>query len=319
MLSVLYSNNFMNYELGIKLKHRAREENFELVGIAQILPQKRLSLRSAASEAWLGAGHQASMPWMQDPYRQEIDQLLPGAKSILAVGLQYYTGIERNPEKLAIARYGWGEDYHKIIDQRLRRIGRWLQEQRPNTRWRTCVDTAPFLDKTWAEEAGLGWIGKNSNLIHSQKGSWLFIGHLLTDVLLPYDKPAESLCGSCRRCLEACPTGALTEPFVIDSRLCIAFHTIENRNSQLPENIKEHMGLWIAGCDICQDVCPWNQSPLSFSKNLHLYPKSWLLNLTTQNTKMWKDEIWNRRLRGSTLRRIKPWMWRRNIGHHTRT
>nr|YP_009530658.1 4Fe-4S cluster binding protein [Paulinella micropora]AXY63347.1 4Fe-4S cluster binding protein [Paulinella micropora] len=306
----------MNERLGLQLKNRAREENFELVGITHVIPQTRLSLRSAASEAWLANGHHGNMNWMQDPYRQTIEKLLPGTQSILAVGLQYYVGIQRNPEKLAIARYGWGQDYHKIIDQRLRRVGRWLQEQRPDTHWRTCVDTAPLLDKVWAEQAGLGWIGKNSNLINSQKGSWFVIGHLLTDILFPSDEPAESLCGSCRRCLEACPTGALTEPFVVDSRRCIAFHTIENRNSHLPEIIKKHMGSWIIGCDICQDVCPWNHNPLTFSNNLQLYPKSWVLNLTTQDIRTWKDELWHQRLHGSALRRIKPWMWRRNTGHH---
>nr|YP_002049057.1 4Fe-4S cluster binding protein [Paulinella chromatophora]ACB42847.1 4Fe-4S cluster binding protein [Paulinella chromatophora] len=305
----------INQRLTEALKERAYKEKFDLVGIANIHKSHKIPLRNSAMQAWLANGNQASMVWMQDPYRQLVEELLPGIKSILAVGIDYYIKAERAPGKLAIARYGWGQDYHRIIDQRLRRIGRWLEQQVPNCRWRTCVDSSPFIDKAWAEEAGLGWIGKNSNLIHPRIGSWLLLGHLLVDIDLPADTPTDSHCGNCRRCIEACPTGAISEPFVIDSRHCIAFHTIENRNSELPELIKKQMGLWIVGCDICQDVCPWNHSPISSAKDLELHPRDWILELTTQQTRAWSDEEWQRKLRDSALKRIKPWMWRRNIGH----
>jgi epoxyqueuosine reductase len=233
-------------------------------------------------------------------------------RSVLAVGLNYYVNAERAPGSLAVARYGWGRDYHRVVDQRLRRLGRWLEQRSPGVRWRACVDSAPLLDKAWAEEAGLGWIGKHSNLINRRQGSWLLLGHLLLSAELPADEPAESLCGSCTACLEACPTQAIVEPFVVDSRRCIAFHTIENRDPELPREISRAMAPWVAGCDICQEVCPWNRQASS-SQEPDLQPRSWLLNLQPDEALGWSDQTWDEQLRASALRRIKPEQWRRNI------
>ena len=299
--------------LAQELKHRAVALGFEPVGLAAVPAGERIDLRTAALQRWLAAGHQASMAWMADPRRQRIEALLPGVRSLLAVGLNYHVATERAPGSLAVARYGWGRDYHRLIDGRLRQLGRWLETQAPGVRWRACVDSAPLLDKAWAEQAGLGWIGKNGNLIHRRRGSWFLIGHLLTNLALPADSPAEPLCGSCSRCLDACPTGAIPEPFVVDARRCIAFHTIENRDPVLPEAISAAMGPWVAGCDICQDVCPWNHQPLASSTDPDLQPRPWLLNLKAAEAIGWSDSDWDQRLRASTLRRIKPWMWRRNL------
>jgi epoxyqueuosine reductase len=169
------------------------------------------------------------------------------------------------------------------------------------------------MDKAWAEEAGLGWIGKHGNLIHRRRGSWLLLGHLLTSLELPADTPATPLCGSCSRCLPACPTGAIREPFVVDSRRCIAFHTIENRDPELPAAIATALQGWVAGCDICQEVCPWNQQPLESSDDVDLQPRPWLLDLQAEQALQWNDADWDQRLRASALRRLKPWMWRRNL------
>ena len=231
----------------------------------------------------------------------------------MAVGLNYYVDAKRQPETLAVARYGWGRDYHRVIDGRLRHLGRWLESQAPGVQWRACVDSAPLMDKAWAEEAGLGWIGKHGNLIHPKRGSWLLLGHLLTTLDLPTDQPSATLCGRCTACLDACPTKAITEPFVVDSRRCIAFHTIENRDAALPPLITAGMGPWVAGCDICQDVCPWNHQPLESSRDPDLQPRPWLLELKGERSLQWDDATWDGRLRASALRRIKPWMWRRNI------
>ena len=249
------------------------------------------------------------MAWMQDPRRQAIEQLLPGVQSVLAVALNYYVDRQQAAGTPKIARYGWGRDYHRVIDQRLRRLGRWLDEQQPGCRWRACVDSAPLLDKAWAEEAGLGWIGKNGNLISTSHGSWLLLGHLLTTIRLPADQPARSLCGHCQRCLPACPTAAITEPFVVDSRRCIAFHSIENRNEQLPLPLHG----WVAGCDLCQEVCPWNQHHAQSSADPAVQPREWILSSTASEMASWSDDTWSERLRASALRRIKPWMWRRNL------
>lgn len=294
------------------LRREAQRLGFDPVGVAAVPGSERLALRTAALERWLAAGHQASMGWMADPRRRQIEQLLPGVRSLVAVGLNYYVAAEPAPGALRVARYGWGRDYHRLIDGRLRQLGRWLEQQVPGVGWRACVDSAPLLDKAWAEEAGLGWIGKHGNLIHRRRGSWLLLGHLLTTLELPADPPAIPRCGSCSRCLSACPTQAIVEPFVVDARRCLAFHTIENRDSELPAAIQAGIGPWIAGCDICQEVCPWNAPPLEASTDPDLQPRPWMLSLTLEQARSWSDATWDERLRASAMRRIKPWMWRRN-------
>lgn len=300
-------------ELADALKREAHRLGFDPVGLADAGGDARLQLRHAALERWLQAGHHASMGWMEDPRRRQLEALLPGVRSLLAVGLSYYVRAPRQAGSLKVARYGWGRDYHRVIDRRLRQLGRWLETQVPEVRWRACVDAAPLLEKAWAEQAGLGWIGKNGNLIHRRRGSWLLLGHLLTTLDLPADAPAEAHCGACSRCLDACPTGALPEPFVVDARRCIAFHTIENREPQLPEAVARHLDGWVAGCDICQDVCPWNGPGLESSSDPDVQPRDWLLALQAREALAWSDAEWDERLRASALRRIRPWMWRRNI------
>ena len=299
-------------QLSLALKQRAREEGFEPVGIASLPGSSRLQMRTAALQRWLDAGHQADMGWMSAPRRLSAETLLEGAHSILAVGLNYHVKAERRADRLAVARYAWGRDYHRVVNQRLRRVGRWLESKRPQCRWRVCVDAEPLMDKAWAEEAGLGWIGKHSNVIHARRGSWMVIGHLITTEPLKADQPAQAQCGRCSACIDACPTAAITEPFVVDARRCIAFHTIENRSSELPETIAGALGPWVAGCDICQDVCPFNQGTIPSSNDTDVQPRPWLLDLQAEQIQTWSDEQWDDRLRGSALRRIKPWMWRRN-------
>ena len=295
------------------IKAEARRLGFEPVGIAAVPGSPRLRLRTAALERWLMAGHQADMAWMADPRRRSVEQLLPGVRSLVAVGLNHHVAADREPGSLKVARYGWGRDYHRVIDGRLRALGRWLEAQVPGARWRACVDSAPLLDKAWAEEAGLGWIGKHGNLIAGRSGSWLLLGHLLTDLELPADAPATPACGACTACLEACPTGAIVEPFVVDARRCIAFHTIENRAEALPAAISDALHGWVAGCDICQEVCPWNRAPLPASTDPDLQPRPWWLDLRAEEALAWSDADWDEKLRASALRRIKPAMWRRNI------
>jgi epoxyqueuosine reductase len=299
--------------LARELRQRARELGFDPVGIATVPGGPRLALRNAALERWLAAGHQAEMGWMADPRRRAVESLLPGVRSLLAVALPHHVAAVPAAGALRVARYGWGRDYHRLIDGRLRRLGRWLEQRQPGCRWRVCVDSAPLMDKAWAEEAGLGWIGKHGNLIHRRRGSWLLLGHLLSTVALPPDHPAEPLCGRCTTCIDACPTEAISEPFVVDARRCLAYHTIENRDRQLPAAIADRLEGWVAGCDICQDVCPWNRQPLPLSEDPDLQPRPWLLGLRAEEALDWSDQDWDERLRASALRRIKPWMWRRNI------
>mgnify|MGYP001315345193 CR=1 FL=1 len=305
----------MNSQLQLSedLKEEARKQGFFPVGIASIPGSKRLRMRTETLERWLENGNHADMKWMEAPRRKSVETILEGVSSLLAVGLNYYVDKEKDSNALSIARYAWGNDYHKIMKKRLTRVGRWLEEKRPNCQWKICVDSSPVLDKAWAEEAGLGWIGKNSNLINSINGSWMVIGHLLCTERLSPDKPAIANCDKCQICIDQCPTQAITEPFVVDSRRCLAYHTIENRNSELPSFISSAMGSWVAGCDICQEICPWNKKPITSSTDPDVQPKDWILTLTKDKALNFTDNEWKEKLKGSALKRIKPNMWQRNI------
>jgi len=300
-------------DLTKKIKEKAFEEGFDAVGIARVPGSSRIKLRSASLERWLQAGHQAKMEWMKNPRRKNVENMLEGVQSIIAVGLNYYVGNDKTPKDISIARYGWGKDYHIIIEKKLRKIAKFLEIERPNTKWKICVDTSAFLDKTWAEEAGIGWIGKHSNVINSDIGSWMFLGHLLSTEPLEADEPAKPICGECEKCIEACPTQAIEEPFIVNSNKCLAYHTLENRDEKLPKNIINKMGNWIAGCDICQEVCPWNQKKIPITSEADLQPSKWILNISKKDALSWSDSKWKESLKNSALKRIKPWMWRRNL------
>ena len=194
-----------NSDLAEALRARAEGLGFAPVGLAAVPGSPRLSLRTAALERWLAAGHQAGMAWMNDPRRRAHRGAAAGGPQRAGRGLELPRGRAAPPGSLKVARYGWGRDYHRVIDGRLRQLGRWLEQAAPGTTWRACVDSAPLLDKAWAEEAGLGWIGKNGNLIHRRRGSWMLLGHLLTSLPLPPDRPAESLCGACTACIDGLP------------------------------------------------------------------------------------------------------------------
>ena len=303
-------------EISKKLKEKAINEGFSIAGIASIPGSSRIKLRTYALERWLSNKHHAEMKWMEAERRKSISTLLEGAKSVLSVGFAYINSQNNNnknntDKNLKIGKFCQGEDYHKVIYKKLKKIGKWINLEIPDCKWKICVDTSPLLEKAWAEEAGLGWIGKNSNLISKKNGSWFTLGFMiLTKDLMP-DKPHQSLCGKCEKCIEHCPTKAIVEPFVIQSDLCIAYHTIENRETTIPKKIEKNLNGWVAGCDICQDVCPWNKS-VPYNNTFENKPKEWIKNLNIEALS-WDDKTWEENLKGTTLKRIKPWMWRRNI------
>jgi len=292
------------------LKEKAIAEGFTIAGIASIPGSSRIKLRTNALERWLSNNHHADMKWMEAERRKNINSLLKDAKSILSVGFNYISSHKKN-KLFKVGKFGQGDDYHKVIYKKLKNIGKWINLEIPDCKWKICVDTSPLLEKAWAEESGLGWIGKNSNLINKTNGSWLTLGFmLLTKDLIP-DKPHQSLCGKCDKCIEHCPTKAIVEPFVIKSDLCIAYHTIESREKTIPKLVEENLNGWVAGCDICQDVCPWNKS-VPYNNIVENTPKEWIKNLNIESLN-WDDKTWEENLKGTTLKRIKPWMWKRNI------
>ncbi len=298
-------------ELSDRVKQYARQLGFHKVGIAHVDP---VPPSSVGLQNWLSQGYQADMAWMENPKRQDIYQVMPAVRSVVCVALNYYTTTTRpHGSKYAkISRYGWGRDYHKVLHKRLKALATWLETQGEDVQARYYADTGPVSDKVWAERAGLGWIAKNGNLITREYGSWVFLGEVLTNLELLPDRPHTTHCGTCTRCIEACPTQAITQPAVVDANRCIAYHTIENRAEALPVAIAPHLQGWVAGCDICQDVCPWNQRFAQATDITDFQPFPWNVAPTLTELANLSDSEYDRRFTGSALRRIKPWMLRRN-------
>jgi epoxyqueuosine reductase len=247
--------------LSSRIKERAHSEGFEKVGI---VPAQPLVDEHNRLMQWLGRDYHGKMAWMARNPEMRTDPLkfFPAACSVVVVAKNYYTPAEHTDDPAAgkVSRYAWGDDYHEIVGSRLRSLLAWIKEEVPRAEGKVCVDVQPMMDKAWAARAGLGWIGKHTNLITPEYGSWVFIGELLLSIELEYDtERVADHCGSCTLCIDACPTNAITEAYVVDSNKCISYATIELRDPELPKEIAEKLEGWFYGCDICQDVCPWNR------------------------------------------------------------
>jgi epoxyqueuosine reductase len=248
-------------EMSARIRARALSAGFHKVGIVPAAP---LDAERTQLEEWLRRGYHGTMGWLARDPKQRTDPrlVMPAACSVLVVALNYYTPHEHavDPATGKISRYAWGDDYHDVVGGKLKSLLAWIKEQWPAAEGKACVDIQPMLDKAWAAHAGLGWIGKHTNLITREYGSWVFIGELLLNLELAYDtERVEDHCGTCTLCLDACPTQAITEAYVVDSNRCISYATIELRAPELPEAIAHNLDGWLYGCDICQDVCPWNR------------------------------------------------------------
>jgi epoxyqueuosine reductase len=247
--------------LSREIKEKAAEIGFDRIGI---VPAGALVDEGEKLDAWLGNGYHGEMAWLaREPEKRSDPRLFfPAVRSVVVVLLNYFTPHKHDvdPKTGKISRYAWGDDYHDVMREKLEELLEWIETESPGTTGKICVDTAPMMDKAWAARAGLGWIGKSSNLITTEIGSWVFIGELLLDIELDYDiAQTDDHCGTCTACLDACPTNAIVEPYVVDSRKCISYATIELRDEELPAGIRNDLEGWIYGCDICQDVCPWNR------------------------------------------------------------
>jgi epoxyqueuosine reductase len=236
----------------------AKEYGFDLTGFAKAEP---LNIESEFLSGWLVKGYNADMHYMlrNQEKRNDIRKIFQGTKSVISLGLNYYTPYiySGNKKNGKISRYAWGTDYHTLIRGKLENMIQRLKDIDSSFEAVSYVDTGPVLDKAWGVKSGIGWQGKHSNIINKEIGSWFFIANIISNIEFIYDVPIEDYCGSCTACLDACPTNAIVEPYVVDSNKCISYQTIENKGD-IPEGLKGKFEDWIFGCDICQDICPWN-------------------------------------------------------------
>ncbi|MBV6495735.1 MAG: tRNA epoxyqueuosine(34) reductase QueG [Acidobacteria bacterium ACB1] len=295
------------------IKDLARSVGIDRVGIvrAENLPTEEAQFRE-----WLAKGYQASMAWIEREPEKRADPriLFPGCRSVIAVALNYYTPHEHSTSdnKGKISRYAWGDDYHDVFREKLKALVDKMTEISPDIQTKICVDTTPFMDKAWAVRAGIGWLGKSSNLITTDLGSWVFLGAVLVDIELEYDdRVVADHCGSCTACIDACPTGAITEPYVVDAAKCISYATIELRDEKMPEEIAANLEGWLYGCDICQDVCPWNR----FEKPTHetrFEPREMETSLSLERVANLEHDDYVVRFRKSAIKRAKLLGLKRN-------
>ena len=289
-----------------KIKLKAREIGFAKIGIAKAEP---LTAESERLSAWLERGYHGKMAWLErEPEKRSDPQsIFPGARSVIVVALNYFTGHkhEAQPEKGKISRYAWGDDYHDVVQEKLMELLAWIKVEKPEINGKICVDTAPMMDKAWAVRAGLGWLGKHSNLIATEVGSWVFIGEIILDVELDPDTDVvDDHCGTCTACLDACPTNAIVEPYVVDSRKCISYATIELRDETLPQEIAENLDGWFYGCDICQDVCPWNRFEQATDEN-RFEPRNGEISIDLTEVLSMTPESYAARFRKTAIKRAK--------------
>jgi len=294
-----------------RIKDHAKSLGFTLVGIAPLGPSPELLFYPQ----WLERGYAGEMHYLerQKSARMDPQSLLPGARSMIVCAVNY--NVDRpltTFDKLRawISRYAWGVDYHRTVSAKLRELASWLETCGP-ARTRTYVDTGPVVERVFAKYAGVGWFGKNTCIINEKAGSWLFLGCILTDLELDPDAPAPDRCGSCRRCLDACPTGAILAPYVLDSRKCISYTTIELRGP-IPEADRAGVGHHLFGCDICQDVCPWNRKA-PFSTESSFQPKRGLFRPEIRTLLGLSDDGWRDLIRGTALQRAKVHGLLRNL------
>jgi epoxyqueuosine reductase len=284
------------------LKNKSRELGFEYCGISKA---EFLEEEAPRLEQWLHEGRQGSMGWMENHFDKRLDPrlLVEGAKSVVSLLLNYYPEKELESSEYKISKYAYGKDYHTVIKDKLKELVFFLKQEIGDINGRAFVDSAPVMDKVWAKKSGLGWVGKNTNLINRDTGSFFFIAELILDIELEYDGPIKDYCGTCTRCLDACPTDALQTPYVIDGSKCISYLTIELKEN-IPEAFKGKMDNWIFGCDICQDVCPWN----SFSKrhqSQEFTPKNELVAMSDKNWEEMTEEAFGLLFKDSAIKRTK--------------
>ena len=291
------------------IKQHTKQLGFDFCGISKA---EFLEEEAPRLEKWLQEGKQGKMQYMENYFDLRLDptKLMPGAKSVISLLINYFpTPTPPLPDEkklegeVKISKYAYGKDYHFVIKEKLKELIAFIEQNIGKVSARGFVDSAPVMDKVWAKKSGLGWIGKNTNLINKSSGSFFFIAELIVDLELDYDGEITDYCGTCTKCIDACPTDAITEPFVVDGSKCISYFTIELKEN-IPQEMKGKFNNWMFGCDICQDVCPWN----SFSTphlEPHFTPKAEILNYSKKDWENISEETFNKTFKNSPLSRPK--------------
>jgi len=292
------------------IKTEAKRLGFLSCGIskAQFLEEEAPRL-----ERWLNKNRHGEMGYMENHFDKRLDptKLVEGSKSVISLLLNYYPENEQNPESYKVSKYAFGTDYHFVIKEKLKNLLHYINEEVGAVHGRAFVDSAPVLDKAWAAKSGLGWIGKHSNLLTQQVGSFYFIAELIVDLELEYDTPVTDHCGTCTACIDACPTQAIVDPYVVDGSKCISYFTIELKN-EIPTEFQGKFDDWMFGCDVCQDVCPWNRFSKPHQEPL-FDPHPELLSMTKKDWQEITEEVFRKVFKKSAVKRTKFSGLQRNI------
>lgn len=292
------------------IKSEANRLGFLSCGIskAEFLEQEAPRL-----EKWLKNNMNGEMAYMENHFDKRLDptKLVPDSKSVISLLLNYFPSDSQNPESYKISKYAYGTDYHFVIKDKLKQLMEFIHQEIGDVHGRAFVDSAPVLDKAWAAKSGLGWIGKSSNLLTKQLGSFYFIAELIVDLDLEYDTPVTDHCGSCTACIDACPTQAIVEPYVVDGKKCISYFTIELKN-EIPISEKGQFEDWMFGCDICQDVCPWNRFSKPHREPL-FNPNPELLSMSKKEWEEITEDVFQKLFKNSAVKRTKFSGLKRNI------
>lgn len=307
-MAYLSDMNRGNYSRWIKAE--AKRLGFLSCGISKA---EFLEEEAPRLEAWLKNNMHGEMGYMQNHFDKRLDptKLVEGARSVISLILNYYPSVEQEGDTYKISKYAYGHDYHHVIKSKLRKLQQFISEEIGDVNGRAFVDSAPVLDKAWAVRGGLGWMGKHTNVLTQQVGSFYFIAELITDLDLEYDTPVTDHCGSCTACIDACPTDAIVQPYVVDGSKCISYFTIELKN-EIPYSVKGQLDDWMFGCDVCQDVCPWNR--FSKAHNEPLFdPQPNLLSMTRNDWEEITEDTFKKVFQKSAVKRTKFAGLKRNI------
>jgi epoxyqueuosine reductase len=293
------------------IKEEAKRLGFSYIGISKA---ERLDEEAKLLENWLNNSSHGKMSYMANHFDLRTDpaKLVPGAKSVISLMFNYYSEKKQPASAPKISMYAYGKDYHQVLKKKLKSLLRFIRENIGDVDGRAFVDSAPVMEKAWAAKSGIGWMGKNTNIIHPKSGSYFFLAELITDLPLEYDGPIKDYCGSCTACIDACPTEAIAKPYVVDGSKCISYFTIELKDELIPAEMKGSFNNWAFGCDICQQVCPWNRFS-SPHREPDFEPPDAVMKMSKREWMEISEEVFNNLFKNSPLKRAKWKGLKRNL------